>query len=206
MITKDNVLTYALKGFMALIYTIFRRPDKIRGLFYEEDVFQDVKLQTTRLQEASDAADAIDKLTFKYKYKKKNGRVAVGTFDAYNKEQAQSYLKGEGYDVVSIEPVQKNIFNSDLIITSPIKLGELSFSLTQVSTYLKAGIPLIDAYRILAKQAKKNITKKIYDTIVYDLLSGESLSEALARQPKVFPKLLTNMIKSAELTGDYQLS
>ena len=36
----------------------------------------------------------------------------------------------------------------------------------------------------------------------YSKLSGESLSEALEKQPKIFPKLLTNMIKSAELTGD----
>ena len=78
----------------------------------------------------------------------------------------------------------------------------MAFALTQVSTYLKAGISLIDAYRILAKQAQKPIIKKIYSEVVFDLLSGESLSDALAKQPKVFPKLLTNMVKSAELTGD----
>ena len=78
----------------------------------------------------------------------------------------------------------------------------MSFALTQISTYLKAGISLIDAYRILAKQAVKPEVKKIYNMIVYDLLSGESLSDALTKQPKIFPKLLTNMVKSAELTGD----
>ena len=61
---------------------------------------------------------------------------------------------------------------------------------------------LVDAFRILAKQSTKPNIKKIYDLIVYDLLSGESLSTAFEHQPKVFPKLLTNMVRSAELTGD----
>ena len=38
--------------------------------------------------------------------------------------------------------------------------------------------------------------------IVYDLLAGDDFSTALEKQPKVFPKLLINMAKSAELTGD----
>ena len=41
MITKDNVITYAYKGLAALIYTIFRKKDKIKELFFEEDVVAD---------------------------------------------------------------------------------------------------------------------------------------------------------------------
>lgn len=43
---------------------------------------------------------------------------------------------------------------------------------------------------------KKGISK-----IVYELNSGVNFSEALVRQDKVFPKLLINMIKTAEMTG-----
>jgi len=104
--------------------------------------------------------------------------------------------------LVSINPVKKNSININLTLSSPIKTAELSFAITQISTYLKAGISLIDAFRILAKQAKKNEVRKIYDMVVYDLLSGERISDAFERQPKVFPKLLINMVRSAELTGD----
>ena len=131
-----------------------------------------------------------------------NKKIKSNNFDAENIEQAKSFLASEGYNVVSIKPVKKNFMTLDLILTSPIKTGEMAFALTQISTYLKAGISLIDAYRILAKQATNPTIKKIYDMVVYELLTGESLSEALAKQPKVFPKLLTNMVKSAELTGD----
>ena len=201
MITDDNIITYAYKGLAALFYTIFRKKDKIKGLFYEENVFDDhVKSNNNRLEEASNKALDLDKMDFKYKLP--NGKIKSNTFAAYNIEQAKTYLASEGYDVVSIEPVKKDFLSFDIVLTSPIKTSEMAFALTQVSTYLKAGISLIDAYRILAKQAVKPSIKKIYNEVVYDLLSGESLSESLEKQPKIFPKLLTNMIKSSELTGD----
>ena len=203
MITNDNVITLAYKGFASIIYSILRKKDKIKELFFEENVFEDsVKSQNNRVNKAGESTLDVDKSTFKYKYKNKKGKIKNATFDAYNLEQAKNYLIREGYDLVSIEPVKKGSLNFDILLTSPIKTADMAFALTQISTYLKAGISLIDAYRVLAKQSTNPTTRKIYDMIVYDLLTGESLSEALAKQPKVFPKLLVNMIKSAELTGD----
>ncbi len=203
MITSDNIITLAYKGFVGFIYMIFRKKNKIKELFFEEDYFENVTISTSeRRQRKKAEIENNEKITFKYKYKLSNGKIKTNTFDAYNIEQAKNFLTNEGYNVVSLEPVKKNFLALDLILTSPIKTSEMAFALTQISTYLKAGISLIDAYRILAKQAVNPIVKKIYDMVVYDLLTGESLSEALAHQPKVFPKLLTNMVKSAELTGD----
>ena len=205
MITKDNVITLAYKGLAALILSIFRKKDKIKALFIEEEVVdENLKTITNRLDKASIDKDQ-DKITFKYKTKLKNGKVSTGTFDAYNIEQAKNYLINEGYELVSIVPViiySFDLSSLNLTIFTPIKMGELSFALTQISTYLKAGMSLVDAFRILAKQSSKPSVRKIYNMIVYDLLSGESLSTALEHQPNVFPKLLTNMVRSAELTGD----
>ena len=205
MITKDNVITLAYKGLAALILSIFRKKNKIKALFIEEEVVdENLKTMTSRLDKASINKDQ-DKITFKYKTKLKNGKMSTGTFDAYNIEQAKNYLINEGYELVSIVPVKKNSFDLsglNLTIFTPIKMGELSFALTQISTYLKAGMSLVDAFRILAKQSSKASVRKIYNMIVYDLLSGESLSTALEHQSNVFPKLLTNMVRSAELTGD----
>lgn len=205
MITKDNVITLAYKGLAALILSIFRKKDKIKTLFIEENVVdENLKTMTSRLDKASINKNQ-DKITFKYKTKGKNGKLTIGTFDAYNIEQAKNYLTNEGYELVSIAPVKKNSLSTsglNLSIFTPIKMGELSFALTQISTYLKAGMSLVDAFRILAKQSSKASVRKIYNMIVYDLLSGESLSTAFEHQPNVFPKLLTNMVRSAELTGD----
>ena len=74
--------------------------------------------------------------------------------------------------------------------------------LTQLSTYVKAGIPLIDSVRILSKQTTKANYRRILDKVVYELIMGEKFSSALEKQGNVFPKLLINMIKTSEMTGD----
>ena len=78
----------------------------------------------------------------------------------------------------------------------------MSFTLTQLSTYIKAGISLIDSVRILEKQAEKPEHRKVYQKMVYELLKGENLSTAMQKQQDKFPKLLINMVKTSELTGD----
>ena len=55
----------------------------------------------------------------------------------------------------------------------------------------------------MTQQAKKDAKKyKLYQAISYELTLGESFSNALQNQGKIFPSLLINMIKSAEATGE----
>ncbi len=124
----------------------------------------------------------------------------TGTFDAEDIEEVRSYLESQDYKVLELKPRSAG----DIDIGGPPKLSpeNLSFSLTQLSTYIKAGIPLIDSVKILAKQATKPAQKKIWGQVVYELLHGESFSIALEKQGKVFPKLLVNMVKTSEMTGD----
>ncbi len=138
--------------------------------------------------------------SFRYTVINSLGKKEQGTFEAESLENARDFLVNEGYNVVDIKPREK--YDIDLFANGKIKIADLSFSLTQLATYLKAGIPLIDSVRILAKQSSKPELKKAFEKLVYDLLKGESLSTAMEHQDKKFPKLLVNMVKTAEMTGD----
>lgn len=129
-----------------------------------------------------------------------NNKKEKGYFDAETEDDVRAFLEGQDYKILEIKPKSA----MDIDITGPPKLKpeDLSFSLTQLSTYIKSGIPLVDSMRILAKQARKPAHKKIYGQVVYELLKGETFSIALARQGKVFPPLLINMVKTSEMTGD----
>lgn len=146
-------------------------------------------------------ADTITKKT-KYKYRVENnkGKRFYGYLDAYNQAEVVSYLQNEGYKIIKIEP--QNSILSLKIGGGKLNYSELAFMLTQLSTYLKAGIPLIEAIRILEKQSVKAEKKRIYSNIIYELSKGESFSNALQSQGNVFPPLLINMIRTSELTGD----
>ena len=138
---------------------------------------------------------APDRPLIKYRYVIVN---AMGK--AENETEVRNFLLSQDYEVVSIKV--RPGYDIDINDHAKMKVGELSFSLTQLSTYIKSGIPLVDAVKILAKQATKPASKKAFQRLVYELLKGESLSSAMMKQEKVFPKLLINMVKTAEMTGD----
>ena len=202
---KDNILTYFYKGVASTIMFIIGKKSKIRELYLGEE--QKVNLETTtfvnKLDQVKNAhQEMIDlpKISFKYKARNKQGKIINSSFDAYNIEQAKKFLNQEGLEVISIKARSK--FDIDITIGNTFSLSELSFALTQLSTYIKSGIPLVDCFRILAKQTVNGSKRKVYELVIYDLLAGDSLSDSFAKQKKAFPKLLVNMVKSAELTGD----
>lgn len=137
---------------------------------------------------------------FKYTIINGVGKKENGTINTESIEDARSFLTQLGYQILSLE--ERSAMDIDINIGNKIGAADLSFCLTQLSTYIKAGIPLVDSVKILAKQSSKAILKKNFYQIVYELLRGQSFSEALLAQGNVFPKLLINMVKTAEMTGD----
>lgn len=134
---------------------------------------------------------------FRYTVRLNNGKLYKNTFDAPNIEEVERFLKSEGYEVVKITPRTK----LDIDLPTKLKTANLAFSLTQISTYLKSGIALVDAIRIVSKQTENKVEKVIWDKVTYSLLSGKNFSEALEEQSNIFPAMLINMVKTAELTG-----
>lgn len=201
-----NSILYSYRGLFSTIYFIIRKTNKIDEMFAidnDSQINMDynnafVKKDESQFKELHE--DLYDKISFRYKAKKRDGKIINGTFDAYNIEQAKRYLQNSDLEVMEIAPRKK--YDVDITIGSPISIADLAFALTQLSTYIRAGMTLVDSVRILAKQSEKPAKRKVYDMIVYDLLAGDDFSKALSKQPKVFPKLLINMTKSAELTGD----
>ena len=149
--------------------------------------------ETSKVLEETNT-DKSNLVTFNYVVKNEAGQTIKSSFDAKTRNEVEAFLTGEGYTIVSIEAQKKNFLNSDIpFLNTKLTSGELSFALTQLSTYIKAGIPLIDSVRILAKQTVKPAKKKIYERIIYDLVAGEDFSKALENQSDVFPRLLIEM-------------
>ena len=128
------------------------------------------------------------------------GKRETGNFDAETENDVRNFLLTQDYQVLEVKERAK--YDIDIGGEGKINASNLAFSLTQLSTYIKAGIPLSDAVRILAKQTKKANLKKSFNQLVYQLLKGESLSDAMKMQGAVYPDLLINMVKTAEMTGD----
>lgn len=154
--------------------------------------------------DGADAEKSDVKILFEYVAKNPEGVVVKDYFEAFSKVEVHSFLLSEGYEVYSIRTnkwIQFAHKNANINNTK-IKTKDLVFFITQLSTYIKAGIPLVEALRILERQYKNKKYKKIFKSVIYDLTMGENFSEALMKQNVAFPKLLINMVKTAEMTGE----
>lgn len=144
---------------------------------------------------------------YRYKIKNTDGKIEYGTFTALSKMDVNSFLLNEGVEVYQIENNQMIdfIYGDSSVVGSKWSTKDLIFWLTQLSTYIKAGITLNDAIKILINQYAKQKDKKVtMQAIAYELTMGNSFSQALEKQGSKFPPLLINMLKAAEATGDLE--
>ena len=203
-----TILKYAKKGVGYLFgfgnkKNVSIEQKKLDGVALDKELAR-VKAESTDFKREEEIKQNVNRpklQSFRYVARGANRNIIKGVFDAENSDAVRIFLTNEGYEIISINPRAK--WDMDINIGGgKVKKSDLSFSLTQLSTYIKAGIPLIDSMRILARQTSKASLRRIYDRVVYELVVGCSFSVALERQGDAFPKLLINMIKTAEMTGD----
>lgn len=176
-----------------------KKPKKNKKSKIDESMLVEIKIDP----DGPDAVKSDKKQAYRYLAKNKEGVLVKDYFSAYSKYDVYSYLVDQGMTVYNIETNSMiNFFRKEAPVGSvKMKTKDLIFWLTQLSTYIKAGIPLADAVKILAQQDKRKKYKPIYDSLIYELTMGESFSDALGKQGAAFPQLLVNMIKSAEMIG-----
>lgn len=182
--------------------------DRLTG----DDLVKEVQRVQQQSNEYKNKADEDDKerikrsqevkmVSFRYKVRDASGKIVSGTFEAPTANDVRIFLANEGYEIVEVK--ERDKFDIDINVGEyHVKNGDLSFILTQLSTYIKAGIPLIQSVRILAKQTENPQLKKVLNKVVYELVYGEKFSIALEKQKNAFPRLLINMVKTSEMTGD----
>lgn len=205
-----TVLKYSARG-ISFIFTSIAAPDslgafdpnRLEGEALEAELNR-VKAQSadfTKKKEEQRVVDNRKDLKFKYEARDDFGNTVKGKFDAPTVQEAVAFLKTQYDELISIEELGAGATEIH-IGGNRMPIGALSFILTQLSTYIKAGIPLIDAMRILTRQTNNANHRKILQKVVYYLYLGENFSSALEKQDKVFPKFLISMVKTAEMTGD----
>ncbi len=157
-----------------------------------DEQFKDKNNNTSRFEKP---------LIFNYVAKNPAGEIEKSSIEALSRVDVHSFLLAEGYEVYEIT-VAKTSGGFTMGGTHKIKRSRLIFYLSQLSAYLKSGIALAEAVKILYDQAKKPKEKKVWRAVYYDLSMGDVLSVAMEKRKDAFPKLLINMIKTAEMTGN----
>lgn len=139
---------------------------------------------------------------YKYIGRTKTGAPAKGTIDAANKNAAITKLREKGINPRELTE-SKSILHMELSLGgAKVKNEDFVIYCRQFATLIRAGVSIVEATNILARQSTSKPLKKALDQIEDDIRTGLPFSEVTLKHPKVFPALFTNMMRSGEATGN----
>jgi type IV pilus assembly protein PilC len=140
--------------------------------------------------------------TFKYTVRDKAGKPVEGKLDGENKDAVSAKLRSMGYIIVSLEQ-QGGILSSlsSISLGTGVKPRDITLFSRQFATMIGAGLSLTKCLSILGQQTESAALRVIITQIGRDVESGQSLSDAMSRHPKVFPPIFVNMVRSGETGG-----
>lgn len=142
-------------------------------------------------------------MKFKYQAKTKTGELQAGFVEAGSRDGAMGILANHDLFVLSVESAEKK-GAADRITSflNRVKRKDIIIFARQLATLLEARLPLNNALKILAEQTTSKRLKEGIIEISEDVDGGLSFSQAMERQPEVFPDYYIEMVRAAEVTGN----
>ena len=143
--------------------------------------------------------------SFQYKAKTAGGELVTGSVAAGDRRTALAQLGRMGYFPLSVEAattaeatpapgvrfeIRKRMSNREVLVFTQ-----------QLYSLLRSGMQLSQAVGTLAKRSQKPHVKVVLAGVRDDIVEGASLSDALAKHPRIFSNLYVNLVKAGEASG-----
>jgi type IV pilus assembly protein PilC len=142
-------------------------------------------------------------LTYRWTGKTLTGMVRSGEMAAASREEVVMALRKEGVIPTVINEQQKAAFSLKALTQKKTKVKDkdLVVFTRQFAAMLTAGIPIVQALDILAKQVENKGFGETIQQIKSSVETGTTLADSLKKHPKVFDDLYVNMIAAGETGG-----
>jgi len=140
---------------------------------------------------------------YAYKAADAGGAIIKGTRFANNEAELVAAIRSSGLHLLEYSETRGVDILKALreIQIGGVKRRDLIDFCNSMGVMFKAGVSLINALEELRQDMDNKAFRKIIGQIIEDITAGESLSEAMAKRPKIFPPLFTNVIQIGEGTG-----
>ncbi|WP_342543383.1 type II secretion system F family protein [Paenisporosarcina sp. FSL H8-0542] len=127
--------------------------------------------------------------------------VRKGIIQAANQREAIVKLRDDGIRITEIKQMAETALQKDIVIGNPVKREQFIMFLRQFATLMRAGVTIVDSVVILSQQVESKALRRALVEIADDLKSGNSLSDAARKFPRIFEPLVINLLQAGELTG-----
>jgi type IV pilus assembly protein PilC len=149
--------------------------------------------------------------TFRYEAVNGVGQTTKGTIEAATLEEANGKLRQQGLfptkEPKELKGKVRGAKSASASSSRPRSIGSVKNKILtqftrQLATLQAAGMPVLRSLRVLEDQQKRGSNiKSAIGTVANDVEAGNSLSESMARHPRVFNRLYANMVRAGEAAG-----
>jgi len=131
---------------------------------------------------------------FEWEGKDKNGKIVRGEIRAGGEAVVSASLRRQG---ILVNKIRKRRTSGG----RAIKQKDIAIFTRQLATMMKAGVPLLQAFDIVARGATNPRMTKLLNDIRSDVETGTSLSAAFRKHPLHFDSLYCNLVEAGEAGG-----
>jgi len=140
---------------------------------------------------------------FTYFARNASGEKVRGILESASLHNLVATLKNQQMVVISAQEIRPRIrMGMGMAGAGKVKLSDIAFFFRQLATMVGAGVSITDSLRELASQLKNVTFSTVVNGLRTDIEKGSSFSQTLAKHPRLFPTIITAMIKSGEEGGN----
>jgi type IV pilus assembly protein PilC len=143
---------------------------------------------------ATAAAKGVKDFVFEWEGKDRNGKIVKGELRAGGEAMVSATLRRQG---ILVNKVKKRRSSGG----SSIKQKDIAIFTRQLATMMRAGVPLLQAFDIVARGATNPRLTRLLNDIRQDVETGTSLSSAFRKHPLYFDALYCNLVEAGEAGG-----
>ena len=138
--------------------------------------------------------------SFNYKVRDQKGIASSGVMEANDEKQVATILRSKGMIITSLSETDQLNIDSFIGKFSKPKQDEITNFTRQLSTMVGAGLPLINALRILKMQSGQSL-KLVIEKVLSEVEGGSTLAEALEISGGGFSSVYLAMVRAGESAG-----
>ncbi len=132
----------------------------------------------------------------------KNGRKNQGEIVAASQALAKAQLRKQGISAKTVKRKAKPLFS---VGSKKIKSSDIAIFTRQLATMMKAGVPLVQSFDIVAEGLENEGMRELVTGIKTDVAAGGGLAASLAKHPKYFDDLFCSLVGSGENSGTLEV-
>ena len=135
---------------------------------------------------------------FVYKGTDKKGDKVEGETSGSSVALVKAQLVKKGISPKTVRRKPKPLFGA---AGKPIKPQDIAIFTRQMATMMKAGVPLVQSFEIVAEGVENDSLRSLILNIRDDVAAGSGFASALQKHPKQFDDLFCNLVDSGEQSG-----